>query len=154
MASPQLTDWTDRPERFFRELPPDWRAEIEPLWPQIAPESRILVFAEKGVFKGGGILSRAIFPDMAPIATRARQLYDRQYWYVGFLFVSPGFRSEGLGSRWLEAVRTAVPARGFWLVIEKLGLLQFYARSGFHVEHITQQGGRREWLLVAQREDW
>lgn len=150
----QLTDWTHTPERFFRELPDDWAEGLRNAWPDIAGESRLLVNAENRRFTCGGIVSRAIFPDMGPYEDRARELYNRQYWYIGYLFVHPKHRSEGLGTRWMEAVQTEVPARGFWLVIEKIGLLKFYARSGFHVDRILHIGEDREWLLIVGREEW
>ncbi len=150
----QLTDWTKTPERFFRELPDDWTDGLQAAWPEIAGESLILVSADKQGFHCGGVVSRAVFPDMGPYSDRARELYDRQYWYIGYLFVHPDYRSEGLGTRWMEAARTRVAARGLWLVIEKIGLLKFYARSGFHVDRILHIGDDREWLLIVGREDW
>ncbi|MBC2839701.1 N-acetyltransferase [Robiginitalea sp. SC105] len=154
MKALTLTDWTGSPEKFFRELPDDWSGDLRAMWPEIADGSRILVSADKSGFRCGGIVSRALFPDMAGYASQAQAFYRKQYWYIGYLYVHPDYRSDGLGTRWLEAVRKEVPARGFWLVIEKIGLLKFYTRSGFHVHEILHDGKRREWLLAGAREDW
>ncbi len=150
----KLVDRTKDPERFFKELPATWRKEIRAVWPQVADASRVFTLEEGDSFRGGGILSQALFPDMKPYEADAQKWYDQHYYYIGFLYVPTKFRSHGYGSIWLQKVRTAVPARGFWLSIEKIGLLKFYARLGFHLERIVREGGRTEWLLVSPREDW
>lgn len=150
----KLVDSTQEPERLFRELPPDWRKEARAVWPQVAGDSRIFILVEGTAFRGGGIVSRALFPDMKAFEVDARRWYAQNYYYIGFLYVPAEYRSHGYGSIWLQEIRTAVPARGFWLSIEKIGLLKFYARSGFHLERIVHEGGHTEWLLVSPREDW
>lgn len=150
----KLSDWSRNPELFLRELPAEWAGELRAAWPEVAAESRILASSDKTAFHCGGVVSRSLFPDMAPYASEALEYFRKNYWYIGFLYVNPDLRSEGLGSRWLESVRTEVPARGFWLVIEKIGLLKFYARHGFRVVRVIHNGPRREWLLEAGREDW
>lgn len=150
----KLVDCTAEPERFFSKLPAGWKREARQAWPQVAAESRILILQEGTSFRGGGIVSQALFPDMQAFEEDARRWYDRNYHYIGFLYVPTEFRSHGYGSIWLKEIRKAVPARGFWLSIEKIGLLKFYARSGFHLERIVRQGEHTEWLLVSPKEDW
>ena len=150
----KLVDCTGDPERFFSKLPSDWEQEAREAWPQVAADSRIFVLQEGSSFRGGGIVSRAIFPDMQAFEDDARQWYARNYYYIGFLYVPTEYRSHGYGSVWLKEIRKAVPARGFWLSIEKIGLLKFYAHSGFQLERIVRQGEHIEWLLVSPREDW
>ncbi len=150
----KLVDSTKEPEKLFRELPPAWRKEARAVWPQVAGASRVFILEEGDSFRGGGIVSQALFPDMKAFEEDARKWYDQNYYYIGFLYVPAKFRSHGYGSVWLQQIRTALPARGFWLSIEKIGLLKFYARLGFHLERIVREGGHTEWLLVSPREDW
>ena len=150
----KLVDCTAEPERFFSKLPAGWKREAREVWPQVAAESQIFILQEGASFRGGGIVSRALFPDMKAFEEDARQWYARNYYYIGFLYVPVEFRSHGYGSVWLKEIRKAVPARGFWLSIEKIGLLKFYARTGFHLERIVREGEHIEWLLVSPREDW
>ena len=150
----KLLDVTASPDRFFKELPPNWKREALKVWPTVCEDSRIFILLEGGEFRAGGIVSLAEFPDMTAYATQAQSWYTKNYYYIGFLFVPVRFRSHGYGSIWLNEIRTAVPAKGFWLSIEKIGLLKFYARSGFHLEQIIGKGKDTEWLLVSPREDW
>jgi len=150
----KLVDCTEDPERFFRKLPAAWKREAREVWPQVAAESRIFILQEGASFRGGGMVSRALFPDMQAFEEDARHWYALNYYYIGFLYVPAEFRSHGYGSVWLREIRKALPARGFWLSIEKIGLLKFYARSGFHLERIVREGEHTEWLLVSPREDW
>lgn len=150
----KLVNYTEDPEYFFRRLPASWAKEARLIWPDISADSYILVLQEGESFRGGGIVSKAIFPDMQQYRDRATEWYSRQYFYIGYLFVPSKFRSHGYGSIWLREIRKAVPARGFWLSIEKIGLLRFYNQSGFHLEQIVHKGKNTEWLLVSPREDW
>lgn len=150
----KLVEVTANPERFFKELPSDWKVEARQIWPQVSPDSQIFILLEGGEFRGGGIVSLAVFPDMTAYATQALSWYAKKYYYIGFLFVPAHFRSNGYGSIWLREIRKAVPAKGFWLSIEKIGLLNFYTRTGFHLDQIVGKGKATEWLLVSPREDW
>jgi GNAT superfamily N-acetyltransferase len=150
----KLVDCTGDPQKFFGKLPSDWKQEARDVWPQVAADSQIFILQEGSSFRGGGIVSRAIFPDMQAFEEDARHWYARNYYYIAFLFVPTEYQSHGYGSVWLKEIRKAVPARGFWLSIEKIGLLKFYARSGFQLERIVRQGEHTEWLLVSPREDW
>ena len=144
-------NWTSNPERFFRELPEDWVADARSLWPRMAAESQIWVLTRNGKFRAGGVLTRAMLPEMERYRSVAEGYYKRNYWYVGFLFVDPKSRGEGLGSRWLEAAWDWVPARGIWLTIETIDLLKFYTRNGFQLDQILHNGEAREWLLARPR---
>ncbi|MDG1572176.1 GNAT family N-acetyltransferase [Robiginitalea sp. M366] len=147
-------DWSATPERFFDALPEDWAVEAREIWPKLGPESRILVYAPKAAFKAGGILTQSLLPEMETYGETARGYYRRGFWYVGFLYVHPKARGQGLGGQWLEQAWQAVPARGLWLGIETLGLLKFYTQSGFHLDHILHVGTEREWLLSRSRDGW
>jgi GNAT superfamily N-acetyltransferase len=150
----KLVDVSANPERFFKELPSAWKNEAREIWPKVSSNSQIFILVEGGEFRGGGIVSLAVFPDMTVYETKALSWYAKKFYYVGFLYVPAQFRSNGYGSIWLNEIRNAVPAKGFWLSIEKIGLLKFYARSGFHLEQIIGKGKATEWLLVSPREDW
>ncbi|MFM1877584.1 MAG: hypothetical protein RLZZ241_450 [Bacteroidota bacterium] len=150
----KLVDVTENPERLFGHLPASWKKEAQKIWPEISSGSRILVLQEGEVFKGGGIVSNAIFPDMTAYEELARHWYAKKYYYIGFLFVPAKFRAHGYGSIWLREIRTVVSAKGFWLSIEKIALLKFYVRSGFHLEQIIHIENGKEWLLVSPKEDW
>lgn len=150
----KLVEVTANPDRFFRELPPAWKREAREVWPKVNAGTRIFILMEGDEFRGGGMLSLAVFPNMTAYATKASAWYAKSYYYIGFLFVPARFRSNGYGSIWLHEIRNVVPAKGFWLSIEKIRLLKFYARAGFHLEHIVGKGTETEWLLVSPREDW
>lgn len=150
----KLVNFTENPDNFFRRLPAAWAKEARSIWPKIADDSYVFVLQEGDSFRGGGIVSTAVFPDMEDYRDRATEWYSRKYYYIGYLYVPSKFRSHGYGSIWLREIRNAVPARGFWLSIEKIGLLRFYAQSGFHLQQIVRRGKDTEWILVSPREDW
>lgn len=150
----KLVDVTANPNRLFQHLPSSWKKEALKIWPEISEGSKILILENEGAFAGGGIVSNVLFPDMARYEEKARFWYAKQYYYIGFLYVPAKLRSHGYGSIWLREIRNAVPAKGFWLSIEKIGLLKFYVKSGYHLEHIIHTEQDKEWLLVSPKEDW
>jgi hypothetical protein len=87
----KLVNYTEDPEYFFRRLPASWAKEARLIWPDISADSYILVLQEGESFRGGGIVSKAIFPDMQQYRDRATEWYSRQYFYIGYLFVPSSF---------------------------------------------------------------
>jgi GNAT superfamily N-acetyltransferase len=136
------------PEEFFRLLPPDWSGEIEPLWHEYSDSTRIFCLAgEESVLAGGMVFSR-VSPDTMAYQAFAEELFARGHLYIGFLFVRPDLRGEGLGSRWMRELIALDPATSYWLSIEDPGLSRFYRRFGFEPEAEMRVGESTEQILV------
>ncbi len=144
----QLIDLTNTPKRFFEILPPDWRIEIEPFWPDYAPDSSIFGLADNDEIVAGGIIFSTVSPDMMHHSEAAQSWFDKGFRYIGFLFVKEDRRNEGLGSHWFREIKKQFPQQKFWLAIEDFGLSRFYGSLGFELVQELKTAEHSEWVLV------
>lgn len=144
---------TEKPERFFNTLPPDWQAGIVPYWSEYKHTARIFVLESATEVLGGGIVFSTLSPDTQPAyAAEAQQWFDEGYLYIGFLWIGEQHRDQQLGSAWLQSVYHVLPKQKFWLSIEEHRLASFYIRNGFELKHSLQLADSQEWILVMNQQ--
>lgn len=140
-------DTTAEPDRFFQFLPEDWRVEIEPHWPNYAETASIFILETENEILGGGIVFRTVSPDTELYREYAQQQFDKGYWYLAFIWISPDHRGQQLGTEWLRRVHAHYPNQKFWLTIEDYNLVHFYEKSGYTLIQELDLGDWREWVM-------
>ena len=144
----ELLDLTSTPSVFFDFLPEDWLVEIEHFWPEYTGNSHIFALAENQHVIAGGIVFSTVSPDTRGYQEVAMEWFDRGYRYMGFIYVDENRRKEGLGSMWVNSVRSHNPDWRFWLAIDEYGLSNFYKKLGFEIVQEVLNAGQPEWILV------
>lgn len=145
----RFVELTAVPEDFFTLLPPDWREEIEPVWPEYVHVSRIFgLLSDAGEVMAGGIVFGKVSPDTQGYAEVAQSYFDAGRRYIGFVYVLEDQRGKGLGSEWLIRLKSTWPDQPFWLAVVDENLRNFYEPLGFTVVQEVQNEGEKEWILV------
>lgn len=144
----ELLDLTSQPSVFFDFLPEDWQIEIIPFWPGYEKNAHIYALAEDGRVIAGGIIFTTVSPDTIGYRDIARVWFDRGYRYMGFIYVDENRRKEGLGSKWVNSIRSQHPDWKFWLAIDEYGLSKFYEKLGFEIAQEVLNADQPEWILV------
>lgn len=133
---------------FFKVLPTSWRYDLMAFWPNYGNDSEIFVIQENCNCLGGGIVFSRLPPDSSPWSAHAPHWFDLGYYYLGYIWVLPQRRGEGLGSFWLQQINSQFSASGFWLTVEKVELIKFYEQQGFALTEKLLVGDKAEWLMV------
>jgi len=138
-------------EDFFNILPEDWQDIIIPAWEAYKSTVNIYVFRNGLDITVGGIVFRTAPPNMSDFETEVAQKYvDSGFHYIGFLFVDPKFRNQGLGSKWLKVIKEEFPNQSYWLTIEEGSLRSFYEKNGFICVSESLDKLNPEWVLIYQ----
>ena len=119
------------PKRFFDILPQDWQDEIVPFWSAYEDSSSIYIIEEKDQIIGGGIVFSTCPPDIEYYSKEAQQWFDKDYLYLGFIFILENKRDQNLGTFWLDELKTLFPKQKYWLLMEDEDLHRFYQKNAF-----------------------
>lgn len=132
---------------FKAILPEDWQLEFEAQWPQMRDRAQIWVLKDHEAIIAGGLLLKDLPPDLEACRSILLPWINPGALYIGFLYVLPERRQEGLGGFWLAAAKKekAVP---FWLSIEDFFLQDFYKKHGFQLVGELQDCGGPQWIMV------
>lgn len=136
------------PRPFLIQLPADWREPLETWMGEHPGEPHVHVLRQGEAVVAGGALFNSLPPGMSAFEDEALVWLSRGYGYLGFIWVVPERRGEGLGQRWLQYMQRSGLCPAYWLTVEEEGLIAFYERCGFQNRgEITGESGP-EWLLV------
>ncbi len=144
----KLIDYTEMPAMFFDFLPKDWRMEIEPYWPKYNKKAWIYCLVENSEIIAGGIVFSEVSPDTLAYSNVARSWFDKGYLYMGFIYVKESRRNQGLGSLWIEKVKSLNQSQLYWLAIDTFSLSNFYQKLGYEVVQEVVHDGQAEWILI------
>ena len=147
---PKLVDLTSTPDAFFSILPEDWQEDIAPRWSDYTKEgARIYGFKFDEKVVAGGIVFETVSPDIKAYEMEANKLFDAGMSYFAFLWVSPVYRNEKLGSLWISEVKKK-SVKPLWLSIDDFALASFYLKNGFilYKEVLLDQGS--EWIMIPE----
>jgi len=134
---------------FFRILPEEWQKVIAPVWGDYKDHAFIYVLKNAKEIMAGGIVFKGEPPNMTFFEMEKGEIYVALgYYYIGFLFVDPNYRSQSMGSKWLEEIKNKYPDRSYWLTIEEEGLRSFYEKNGFKCVAESQDPSPAEWMFV------
>ncbi|MEQ9466295.1 MAG: GNAT family N-acetyltransferase [Ekhidna sp.] len=143
-----FTERTSESARFFHILPEDWQEGIAPYWKDYKGSSRIFTLEHDGHIIGGGITFLKPAPDTLAYEKISIELFREGRIYFGFLWLSPQFRGNDLGSYWVNNLRLKFPNKKFWLSIEDKGLSGFYQKNGFTISKEIEVNGSTEWIMI------
>ena len=129
---------------FFNMLPVDWQESILPFWDTYKNTTQCYVLQENDELIAGGLVFSECPPDMLYAKEEADTWFKKGYLYLGFIYVSEAKRGQNLGSMWLSHIKNINPLQKYWLVIEDLGLHNFYIKNGFKKEKILNNKGQEE----------
>jgi GNAT superfamily N-acetyltransferase len=127
----KLKNYNTKANLFFKMLPNDWQETIVPHWNKIKRSTVLYVLIEDKHIVAGGLVFSACPPDMKYYEKEANVWFNKDYLYLGFIYVDATKRNRNLGSMWLDKVKQMYPKQGFWLAIEDEQLHKFYTINGF-----------------------
>ncbi len=136
----------DSANLFFDILPKDWQDEIVPFWTRYEASANIYIIKENNRIIGGGIVFATTPPDVIYFQEEAREWFDNEYLYIGFLWIAEDRRDNNLGSYWLDELKKKHPNQKYWLLIEEERLHRFYQRNGFLLNKTIIRDQHTEWL--------
>lgn len=137
------------PSEFLALLPGDWRDPLEQWMRHHPGEPRFHVLRDDGKLLAGGALFNSVPPEMHAFEAQARDWLERGFGYLGFIWVIPSHRGQGLGSRWLLEMLASGLRAGYWLTVEEEKLVEFYRRCGFRSLGEIPGDSGPEWLLLS-----
>ncbi|MCK7590984.1 GNAT family N-acetyltransferase [Subsaxibacter sp. CAU 1640] len=135
-------------KQFFDILPKDWQDEIVPFWDNYRVDSKIYVIKEDEQIIGGGVVFSTCPPDVDYYKKEAQQWFDKNFHYLGFIWIDKNKRNRNLGSYWLYELKKAYPNQKYWLLIEEEHLHRFYQKNGFVLDKMIVNNGTPEWLYT------
>lgn len=127
----ELKNYTAKAQVFFEMLPSDWQDTIVPFWNDVKSTTQLFVLIENETIVAGGLVFFKCPPDMMYYENGANNWFEKDYLYLGFIFVDEKQRNRSLGSLWLDNIKKQYPETGFWLAIEDENLHRFYVKNGF-----------------------
>ena len=127
----EIENYTAKAHLFFDMLPKDWQDTIVPFWEGLKATTQLFVLVENDAILAGGLMFSKCPPDMMYYENEAKEWFNKDYLYLGFIYVEEKQRNRNLGSLWLDNIKNLRPNRGFWLAIEDENLHKFYDRNGF-----------------------
>ena len=161
---------TEERSEFVAMLPDDWSEELE-WWMSLhsgepdlygvyydsgSNEENIRLEAgrigeedlqEARLIGGGAVFKESNPPESHSFEKECRRRLAAGQPYIGFLWVSPGFRGLGVGQFWLGELIELNPATCYWLTVEDPSLIEFYEKSGFKLFKKFKGEEGPEWLL-------
>jgi GNAT superfamily N-acetyltransferase len=132
--------------RFFDRLPKDWQADIIPFWDYYKDSAKVYILEEKNHVVGGGIVFSTCPPDIEYYRKDAQKWFDKDYLYLGFIWIAEDKRNKNLGSLWLEELKKTNPKQKYWLMIEAEHLHHFYQKNNFKLNKTVSHNDHTEWL--------
>ncbi|MEZ4857669.1 MAG: GNAT family N-acetyltransferase [Flavobacteriaceae bacterium] len=137
-----------RPNRFFKILPTDWKESLIPIWNDVKNEAQVYVLEENKELLAGGIVFKAMIPEMETYQTEAMHWFSKNYAYIGYVWVPIEKRHQQYGTRWLEKLFSLNPNQHYWLTTEEKQLRQFYEKSGFRYKKTIKNEYLEEDLFI------
>ena len=142
-----LIDSSSRPNQFFSILPKDWQEIIVPAWQYYKEEASIFILKDKLKVIAGGIVFNHSIPNASLFEESNYDLFQAGYKYIGYVWVVPSYRKQGLASLWLTLLKEKFTNQHYWLTIEEESLRNFYEKNGFQL-YKESNNEVKEWLLI------
>lgn len=152
MIYPQLSfrklESTEERSEFVAMLPDDWSEELE-WWMSLHSGEPDLygVYQEARLIGGGAVFRKSNPPESQSFEKECLVKLAAAQPYIGFLWVSPGFRGLGVGHFWLGELMKMDPETSYWLTVEDPALIAFYEKAGFILVKKFKGEEGPEWLL-------
>lgn len=153
---------TEERSEFVAMLPDDWSEELE-WWMSVHSGEPDLygVYYDSGLIGedalqearligGGAVFKKSNPPESQSFEKECRIRFAEDQPYIGFLWVSPGFRGKGIGQFWLRELMELSSTTSYWLTVEDQGLIEFYEKAGFKLVKKFKGEEGPEWLLSTQ----
>lgn len=161
---------TEERSEFVAMLPDDWSEELE-WWMSVHSgepdlygvyyESELIGdevlhgvrhFEEEAPYEsrligGGAVFRKSNPPESQAFEKECRLRLAAAQPYIGFLWVSPGFRGRGIGQLWLRELMELSSTTSYWLTVEDPALIAFYEKAGFKLVKKFKGEEGSEWLL-------
>ncbi len=118
-------------EEYLKLMPLDWHEEFAQLRGTFAPQI-VIALQEREVVAGIAVFCDEV-PEGEGFADAKRHFKTIGSVYLGFFIVKYSLRGQGIGSEFLQRFFRSSRLTKFWLVIEDLGLEDFYLKNGFSV---------------------
>jgi ribosomal protein S18 acetylase RimI-like enzyme len=136
---------------FVAMLPDDWSEELE-WWMSLHSGEPDLygVYQENLLIGGGAVFRKSNPPESQSFEKECRLRLASDQPYIGFLWVSPGFRGMGVGQFWLGELMREDFSKPYWLTVEDPALISFYEKAGFKLVKKFKGDEGPEWLLSTQ----
>lgn len=140
----------NNPQQFFEILPQDWQYEIVPFWDDVKTDAKIYIIEDRNVIIGGGIVFYKSPPDFEYFETQAKSLFEKGYFYLGFIWIQEDQRNKNLGSFWLDQLKAKNRQQKYFLLTEEENLQHFYEKNGFSRIKSVQNRDHLEWLYLTE----
>lgn len=148
MENYHFSELQNNPELFFNILPPDWKSEIFPFWENYENQAKIYIIKQSDEITGGGIVFSIPPPHFDYFKEEAKFWFDKQYHYLGFIFILPEHRNKNLGSFWLQELKLKNPRQNYFLLTEEPHLQRFYEKNDFKCLKTFAVEDHLEWLFI------
>lgn len=133
---------------FFKILPKDWQDGIVPFWDEYEKNTKCYVLINDDQIIAGGLVFSTCPPDMFYAKNEAEIWLNKEYLYLGFIYVIEERRQQNLGSIWLSKLKDLHAKQNYWLTIEDLKLDTFYVKNGFRRIKSLNNSGTEEGLYI------